>query len=59
MDSITSLPTDPKRIPVPGFGVFVRTSLASTKVAILPSMAFIYLFLRILIFIQKTCIYIL
>ena len=32
MDSIPALPTDPKRIPVPGFGVFVRTSLASTKV---------------------------
>ena len=32
MDSIPSLPTDNKKIPVPGFGVFVRTSLASTKV---------------------------
>lgn len=34
MDEIPFLPTDPKKIPVPGFGVFVRTSLASTKVMI-------------------------
>ena len=32
MDSIPYLPTDAKKIPVPGFGVFARTSLASTKV---------------------------
>jgi S-adenosylmethionine decarboxylase len=32
VDSMVELPTDPKKIAVPGFGVFARTSLASTKV---------------------------
>jgi hypothetical protein len=32
IDSMVELPTDPKKIGVPGWGVFTRTSLASTKV---------------------------
>ena len=32
IDSMVELPTDPKKIAVAGFGVYARTSLASTKV---------------------------
>ena len=32
IDSMVELPTDPKKINVPGFGMYARTSLASTKV---------------------------
>ena len=32
IDSMVELPTDPKKINVPGFGLYTRTSLASTKV---------------------------